>query len=241
MTKALELDSIVQVEDWGLIPYREALSKQLEYVDEISKLKRNPTLILCSHPPIVTLGRSFVEGDLCGWNGDVERVSRGGRATYHGPSQLILYPLLNLGLSEGFGKLRKNDVVGVIRLLEEALVKTLQDFQLKAHGKSISPQETKRTLSVQGFEPEKLQDTGVWINGKKIASVGIAVKSWVSYHGMALNYYQDAKAFSGINPCGYQAEVMTSLEQILGNHLPDIGFFKEKLIKTFLFLLSTSA
>lgn len=175
----------------GLMGYREALLQQMELVEQVSLGLGNEKFIFCSHPPIVTLGRGTQPGDVFGWDGDTLEVNRGGRATYHGPSQIIVYPILNLNL-------RGRDLHRYMRSLEDAVVMTLSEFGIGALGRN------------QG------DATGVWIGNRKIASIGIGVRKWVSFHGLALNVAFDVKAFTGMKPCGYTAETMVSMEEILG-------------------------
>ena len=210
-------------EDWGLIDYNEALKKQIEYVEIVFQNENHPGfLIFCSHPEVVTVGRQTQADDLFAWQGDVIEVSRGGRATYHGPSQIVAYPIINIK------KLRKNrgpqEVRGFLRALENAIVLTLQKYNVTAHGKT-----SEKTS-------DHLEDTGVWILDKKIASCGIAVKNWVTFHGLAFNFSDDPKAFQGINPCGYKSDTMTSLEKILDQKL-DVELFKLTLKSNLLELL----
>ena len=181
-------------EHWGRIDYALAHQRQEDYIKKIKGGKGAEVVVFCSHNPVVTLGRQgLVERDLCGWKGEVYKVHRGGKATYHGPGQVICYPLLNL-------KLRKNNVAGLLDALEMATVKTLKHYGLSAVGSG------KRGVA---------KETGVWIGGKKIASLGLALKNWISYHGLAFNLLRDNNAFQGIHPCGLSAEEMTSLEEVL--------------------------
>jgi len=192
----------MQVLDLGLLDYNIALQKQLELVDLVRQTENHPGFLLfCSHPPVVTTGRQTVADDIFSWSGPIVEVSRGGRATYHGPSQSIVYPLINIQ------NVRKNrspqEVRGFLRDIEKAIVLTLADYGIEAHGKTSEKSDSP------------LEDTGVWIGSKKIASVGLAVKKWVTYHGAAINLYQDEQAFQGIHPCGYKNTTMISLEELL--------------------------
>lgn len=186
--------------DLGLIDYQTALNEQLKCVDHLMADSEHPGYVLfCSHPAIVTLGRQTEPQDMMGWQGETLEVSRGGRATYHGPSQAVIYPILNIRTG------RKNrgpqEVRGFIRDLENCVVLTLNEFGIQSRGKTSSDDKTE------------LSDTGVWIQDRKIASLGIAVKKWITYHGVAVNILNDPTAFVGINPCGYKSSVMTSLEK----------------------------
>lgn len=181
--------------DLGLVNYQEALDLQIELAQKIAQENSIGTLIVCTHPPIVTLGRKTEAGDVFGWPGEILEVARGGRATYHGPSQIICYPLVNLR-HERKGR-RPQEVWGLIRAIEGSIISALATLGLIGEGKSFN------------------DETGVWVNSKKIASVGIGVKNWVSIHGLALNVEHDPKAFVGLNPCGLQSSVMTSVEEQL--------------------------
>ena len=86
----------ITIQDWGLIPYGHALQRQLDLVDLVHRELARETIVLCSHPPIVTLGRGTQPGDVFAWTGEAVEVTRGGRATYHGPSQIVAYPIMDL-------------------------------------------------------------------------------------------------------------------------------------------------
>lgn len=198
-----------QFQDWGLIDYRAALVKQLELVDLVSQNKDHPGfLIFCSHPPIVTTGRQTKADDIFAWNGEVVDISRGGRATYHGPSQLVVYPILSIKQERGNGR-KAQEVRGFLRAFEEAIAATLGEFGISASG-------------------NEAEDTGVWVDERKIASLGIAVKKWITYHGAAINIDYDPDAFIGLNPCGFTSSKMISAEQVLGKKINRIEF-SEKL------------
>lgn len=186
-----------------MIDYRQALQQQEEILEVIAKTASPGTLIFCTHPPIVTKGRKTESGDIHSWTGDQIEVSRGGRATYHGPSQLLCYPLINLDKTKN--SLPKRDVVWYLRSIEQSLIHSLGQIGLQAHGKTKSSNLAS-----------DLTDTGVWLAERKIASVGVGVRHWVTFHGAALNLDVSAEAFQGIRPCGYSPEVMTSVEEATG-------------------------
>ncbi|MHC4789236.1 MAG: lipoyl(octanoyl) transferase LipB [Planctomycetota bacterium] len=153
-------------------------------------------LLLLEHPPTVTVGRSGDSGDVVagpqllaarGWA--VVETNRGGRATYHGPGQLVGYPIVHLGS-------RGRDLHRYLRDLERWLVRLCRGFGVPAHADHPL--------------------TGVWVEDRKIASIGIAVRRWVTYHGVALNVSTDLRAFAAIVPCGLREVTMTSLERELG-------------------------
>jgi lipoyl(octanoyl) transferase len=203
--------------DWGLIDYQSALEKQLELVEEVHQNPEQGFLIFCSHPPVVTLGRKTQPGDVFDWQGPLLEVSRGGRATYHGPSQLVVYPIFKL-----------TDIHKYLRSFEQAIVDTLQEFRVSAVGKSLQQKQE---------DPLPTEETGVWVGSQKIASLGIGIKKWITYHGAAINLDEDPKAFLGMNPCGFQKEVMVSLEKLLGEKI-DRKRFQETLKKNLLKNLS---
>jgi lipoyl(octanoyl) transferase len=204
-------------EDWGLIDYSFALQKQLEYVEFVSSNESHPGFVIfCSHPATVTIGRQTQADDITSWNGPVIEVSRGGRATYHGPSQLVVYPIISL---KNARKSRgPQEIRGFIKALEKAIVLALANYDVQSKGKTSDSGE----------------DTGVWINTpngeKKVASLGIAIKKWVTYHGAAINILDDSSAFTGINPCGFSSDIMISIEKILSRKI-DIDEFKKTLLR----------
>lgn len=192
----------MKVLNLGLIDYKEALDVQLKTVEAVINDQSDECLIICHHPSVVTLGKKSSPSDLVGWKGKVYEISRGGKATYHGPGQIVVYPVINL-------QKRENDIYKFLRALEQAMVKTLEEFGVN---------------NSKG-DPDS---TGVWIDERKIASIGIAVKKWVTYHGLAINIFNDDDAFKGINPCGLNVSVMTSLEEVLELKVERFAF-EEKL------------
>jgi lipoyl(octanoyl) transferase len=202
----------LKLEDWGLIEYESSVERQLRLLDEVAAGAED-RLILCTHPPIVTLGRGAVAEDLVGWRGAIFESSRGGRATYHGPNQLVIYPIMDL-------RERGRDVHAYLRRLETATVDAL-------HKLGLSAAEARTT------KMGELSLTGVWIGERKIASIGIAVRKWITYHGVAVNLFDDVSAFAGIRPCGFAADIMTSAERELG-HAPDLGECKSIFSEAFL-------
>lgn len=206
--------------DWGLIDYEQALQKQLEYVELVAADENHPGfLIFCTHPAVVTTGRQTRPDDIFAWDGPTIEVSRGGRATYHGPSQVVVYPILNLKVARN-GR-APQEIRGYIRALEHSIVKTLSEFGVQAVGR------TPHKIPGQTVETD---ETGVWVGERKIASLGIAVKKWVCFHGAAINFFQDPKAFSGMNPCGFKSSTMLSLEESV-HELPPETIFKDLLRK----------
>jgi len=192
---------MLNFEDWGLIDYEKALEKQLEKVNQVSESQSENFgfLVFCSHPAVVTLGRKTQPGDVFGWQGPVIEISRGGRATYHGPSQLVVYPILKI-----------KDIGKYLRTIEDAIIETINEYGVEAVGK---------TLQKKTEVEDATEETGVWVGRQKIASLGIGVKKWVSYHGAAINLDEDPLAFTGMKPCGFNSETMVSLEKLTGQKI----------------------
>ncbi|MEM4183260.1 MAG: lipoyl(octanoyl) transferase LipB, partial [Candidatus Caldarchaeum sp.] len=150
-----------------------------------------------------TLGKRGREEDVFDRTIPVYRVERGGEATYHGPGQLVAYFIVSLQ-ELGIG------VADFVHLVEQAIIDVLADFQISGERVVGKP--------------------GVWVDGRKIASVGMAVKNWVTYHGVALNVNTDLKKFYGIKPCGMEATIMTSMASIIGRPV-DINKVKKSMVK----------
>lgn len=184
------------IEDWGSTEYGTAFEKQKAYVADRLAGTRKDTLIFTEHEPVYTVGlRKGAEKNLV-WDEKtltakgitLYKSNRGGDITYHGPGQLTTYVIVHLD------KLR--DLHAYLRLMEDLLIKIVDQFGLKADRR-----EGK---------------TGIWIEKRKIAAIGVAVRSWVTYHGFALNVNNDLDAFSGIVPCGIVDGTVTSLRKELG-------------------------
>lgn len=203
--------------DWGLIDYNEALQKQLELVDEVAKTPEHEGyIVFCTHPPVVTVGRQTKPEDIFAWKGPVIEISRGGRATYHGPSQLVIYPILNLkNARAGRGP---QEIRGYLRDFEKAIVQTLKSYGVNAVGKT--------SQKLDGAQAET-DETGVWVGTQKIASLGIAVKKWICFHGAAINLEHDPAAFQGLNPCGFKSSTMISLESLTTEPVNRNDFIKK--------------
>lgn len=180
------------IEDWGLIDYRLAEEQQLRYLDEIAGGLRPDTLVICTHPPVVTKGRATQQGDILDWAGPIYEVARGGRATYHGPEQVVIYPLVNLAE-------RGKDVRAHLRKLESAVLGTLAELGIEGHLRE--------------------SETGIWVGERKVCSFGVACRHWITYHGLALYMNPSKQAYSGILPCGYKTETMVSVEELLGQEV----------------------
>ena len=183
---------MLEVIQAGTVPYGEALEWQRQLAeDRIAGRLPHDVLLLLEHPPVVTLGRNSHAAHLLQPAGiDVFEVERGGDVTFHGPGQLVGYPILDLGAY-------KKDLHWYLRTLEQALIDALDQLYIPAERNP-------------GF-------TGVWTRGRKIASIGIHVKQWVTWHGFALNVATDLAEFQRIVPCGIPDVEMTSVVRETGN------------------------
>lgn len=182
----------------GEVGYREALDLQFDHVDRRAARKIPDTLLLLTHPHVYTLGRTgddanilVPKGALAAEGIPVERVSRGGDVTYHGPGQLVGYPICLM---------ERPDVHRFVRSIEAALIDAL------------------KTLGVAGSRIDGL--TGVWVGGKKIASIGVGIRKWVTYHGFALNVTTDLSYFRRIHLCGLKGRQATSIAEVRGEAPP---------------------
>lgn len=182
------------VERLGVMSYAAALDLQREVARaRIAGTIAEDVLLLVEHPPVVTLGRSAKEGHLLAspealQARGVERfeVERGGDVTFHGPGQLVGYPIIDLNR-------HRRDLHWYLRQLEEALIVALSDFGIVAE--------------------RSAGQTGVWTQGRKIASIGVHARSWVTWHGFALNVTTDLSYFDLMVPCGIESVIMTSISR----------------------------
>ncbi|MBE8221361.1 MAG: hypothetical protein HAW60_01370, partial [Bdellovibrionales bacterium] len=173
MKKLNLINSNLHFENWGLVDYKVSVDKQLKYIEEIFLNNRPETIIFCSHNSLVSTGRATKKEDLVSWSGDIVKSSRGGRATYHGPSQLVIYPLVNLNKKRKH--LNQKDIHAYLRLLEKILLTSLKDLGFNDFVGKLLTDTTK----------DNLEKTGLWKGNLKVASIGIAIKKWISYHGIA--------------------------------------------------------
>ena len=184
------MDREAHVIDLGLADYRETLDLQRRLAAEVAAGERPDTVLFLEHPPTITLGRRSEPGEVhlpAGVEVDVVEVDRGGKSTYHGPGQLVCYPILDLTR-------HGQDVRRYCRDLEEALIRTTAAFGVE-------------TTRIEGL-------TGVWLESppRKIASIGIHLTKWVSTHGYALNVDLDPAPFTDwITACGLDGYMFTSL------------------------------
>jgi lipoate-protein ligase B len=177
--------------DWGVVGYAEARERQLDVLAARQRGEAPDTLVVLEHPHVITLGRTRGAAANVIAAGDVPVIEteRGGDVTYHGPGQIVGYPIVQLGEGE-------KDLHRFLRNLEEGMIRTLAGFGVVAGRKAGA--------------------TGVWVGDAKIASIGISCRKWTTFHGLALNVATDLGYFARINPCGFDASVMTSLARLVG-------------------------
>ena len=183
----------------GFVPYEEARKLQQELVEQRARDEIPDTVLFLEHEPVITQGRGLQ------WTGQPRErhmpvpalipagvsfceSERGGDLTYHGPGQLVIYPIVKLD-GQGFGP--DHDINAYLRKLEQVFVEDLKDLGLHS-----VPHESA---------------TGVWVANQKIASIGIAIRKWVTYHGVAINVVNDLKPFHLISPCGFSPDVMVNI------------------------------
>jgi lipoate-protein ligase B len=192
--------------DLGLREYVYVWDLQRKLVDLRAAKVIPDTLILVQHPHVFTVGKA-VPGDSLTQIGGVPvfRIERGGQWTYHGLGQLVGYPILDLDV-------RQRDIHGFLRKLEETMIRALAEFNITAERH-------------QG-------QTGVWVQEKKIASIGAAIRNWTTFHGFALNINTDLSYFELIEPCGMPSSTMTSMKALLGREM-DFDAVKNEITKNF--------
>ncbi len=193
--------------DLGLMDYAEAYALQKRLQEEQISHQRKPTILFVEHPPTITVGRRGAADEVVAPSAvlrargvTVTETDRGGQVTYHGPGQIVCYPLINvekLGLHE------------YLRLLEEAVIRTLAHY------------------GIEGYRVEGR--TGVWVGKEKICAMGIRVRKWWAIHGLALNVTTDLNHFGLIIPCGIRDRGITSLQKILKDKTPAIGEVRREL------------
>jgi len=176
-----------------LLNYEAGLALQQRQVDAILNGEGNDTIYLLEHQPVYTIGRLRDQSslrDAAALSYPVHETNRGGQATYHGPGQIVGYPILDLNP-------RGRDLHEHLRLLEEALIRACHHFGVKAGRR-------------EGL-------TGVWVENRKLASIGVGVRKWISMHGFAINITnQSLGPFFAITPCGIDGVTMSSLENEAG-------------------------
>lgn len=182
----------LEVRRLGRLGYLEAVRLQEGLVAARRRGEQGDLLLLLEHEPVITVGRGGLVAPAAPGQPPpalplpVVETSRGGQATYHGPGQLVAYPILDL-------RAWQRDLHWYLRQLEQVVIEALASYGLAA---------TRR----DGY-------TGVWVSERKIASIGVAVRGWITYHGVALNVDCEMSGFGLISPCGLPAEVMTSMAE----------------------------
>ena len=195
-SRAAELDATLLTAAWlGRVDYAAAWSWQQELFLARLDGERGDSMMLLEHPHTYTLGRRALEEDLV--YGEAQRaargislfrIDRGGRATYHGPGQLVGYPILGLG--------ERYDVLEYLRNLEEVLIRTAAELGVTAVRDPLN--------------------TGVWVGSNKIGAIGVKITRGITMHGFAFNVTTDLSMFSGIVPCGIQGRWVTSIQEETG-------------------------
>jgi lipoyl(octanoyl) transferase len=192
------MNRLCEVRWLGRVPYSEGLALQAEAVERL-RWGAKELLFLLEHPHVFTLGRGADRANILASADSLESRSieihetgRGGDVTYHGPGQLVGYPVINL-------KPDRCDVHRYVRDIEEALIRAIRDFGIEGH-------------RIAGL-------TGVWVGDEKIAAIGVRIARWITSHGFALNVNTDLKYFQMIVPCGIRDKGVTSIEKITGRRI----------------------
>lgn len=200
----------IEVQDWGCLDYAAAYARQKHFIEERRTANSSDRLILVEHPSVVTIGSSGDSSDLCisktllhSQGISLFETDRGGRATFHGPGQMIAYPII---------KLYTMDLHWYVETFLKAVADLLTEYGLKPMFKKGQP--------------------GIWVAGRKIASIGVAVKKMITSHGVGLNVNTDLDAFQWIIPCGHPGEVMTSMEKELKGAV-DLKTVKKRFVENF--------
>ncbi len=204
----------IDVKRLGSMDYQAALELQLDYLEKRINGEINDTLIFLQHTPTITIGRNGNKDNLLISEKILEQkkikyyeVNRGGDITYHGPGQLVCYPIIDL-------KGHTKDVHKYLRTLEQILIDVLLEFEIEAR-------------RIEGL-------TGVFVKHSKIASIGVGIKRWVTFHGLSLNINTDLSYFDLIVPCGLNNNPVTSIKS--WNKLQDeidLSIVEDRLIKGF--------
>jgi len=185
-----QLDQII-IQDLGQRPYQEVWAYQKKIQSKRIAGEIEDTLLMVEHEPVYTLGKNANENHLlqsCDQSVDVFNIERGGDITFHGPGQLVGYPILDLSHY-------KKSISWYMRTLEQIIIDTVSEFGIEA----------KR---IKGL-------TGVWVGDEKIAALGVRIRRWVTMHGFSINVNTDLTFYDGIIPCGIFDHGITSMEQLL--------------------------
>ena len=195
--------------DLGLSDYNETwkLQKKLQSKRILGEIEDH--LLLVEHPPVFTLGKNASKQHIINNSDDVSiiQTDRGGNITFHGPGQLVGYPILDLNHY-------KRSITWYMRELEQLVIDVLSEYDIKASRK-------------KGL-------TGTWVKDKKIAALGVRISKWVTMHGFSLNINPDLNFYKHIIPCGIKEYGVTSMAKIMGNEVPSMEEIKTKMKKRFI-------
>lgn len=201
------------VRDLGTMPYAQAWEEQKRVHAAVAEGERSPTLLLVEHPPVITFGRKgghehlrVPEARLRELGFTLHDIERGGDVTYHGPGQLVGYPIFPVG----------RRVQEFLRSLEAAMIRVLAEYGIRAVG---SP----------GY-------AGVWVGNDKVVAIGVAIKRDVSFHGFALNVTTDLSHFDTIVPCGLEGKGVASIAKIVGRDDLSLDVAKERVVRAMRFV-----
>jgi len=194
--------------DLGLSDYNETwkLQKKLQSKRILGEIEDH--LLLVEHPPVFTLGKNASKQHIINNSNDVSiiQTDRGGNITFHGPGQLVGYPILDLNYY-------KRSITWYMRELEQLIIDVLGEYDIKASRK-------------KGL-------TGTWVKDKKIAALGVRISKWVTMHGFSLNINPELNFYKYIIPCGIKEYGVTSMAKIMGNEVPSMDEIKTKMTKRF--------
>ena len=196
--------------DLGKSHYNDAWKLQKRLQSQRISGQIDDQLLLVEHFPVYTLGKNTPREHLLTKESDnisIIQTDRGGDITFHGPGQLVGYPILDLNQY-------KRSITWYMRELEQLIIDVLKEYDINA--------ERKKGL------------TGVWVKGKKIAALGVRISKWVTMHGFSLNINPDLKYYQGIIPCGIKDYGVTSMANLLGNDVPDMSEIKDTLVQHFI-------
>ena len=196
--------------DLGKSHYNDAWKFQKRLQSQRISGQIDDQLLLVEHFPVYTLGKNTPREHLLTKESDnisIIQTDRGGDITFHGPGQLVGYPILDLNQY-------KRSITWYMRELEQLIIDVLKEYDINA--------ERKKGL------------TGVWVKGKKIAALGVRISKWVTMHGFSLNINPDLKYYQGIIPCGIKDYGVTSMADLLGNDVPDMSEIKDTLVQHFI-------
>ena len=196
--------------DLGKSHYNDAWKLQKRLQSQRISGQIDDQLLLVEHFPVYTLGKNTPREHLLTKESDnisIIQTDRGGDITFHGPGQLVGYPILDLNQY-------KRSITWYMRELEQLIIDVLKEYDINA--------ERKKGL------------TGVWVEGKKIAALGVRISKWVTMHGFSLNINPDLKYYQGIIPCGIKDYGVTSMANLLGNDVPDMSEIKDTLVQHFI-------